>query len=900
MLTSRIFRAMLWCFPAPFRDEYGAEMVGAFMQDLRAARRRSGRWAEAAIWLRSISDIITTAPEEHYHVMQQDARYALRTLCAQPGFTAIAVLSLALGIGANLAIYSLIESVMLRLLPVRNPQELVMLTNPAASGLSVGANIGDRDLMTYPEFLQLRDQTSVFSSLMAAQSMPDRLTVRIGGAEPEIVRSRMVSAEYFDTLGVPAMIGRTLSAADGPSPAVAVISHSFWQRRLGGRSNPVGVNIALRRTTFTVIGVMPPSFFGETVGERPDIWLPMTMQPVILPGRELLHDDTVGLQKSMWLHVFGRLRPGVSAAQARAAANVTFQQGLSAYYSSSPTEEVRRRFLNQRLLLRPAWTGASNLRQDFAQPLSMLLAAAVLVLLIACANLGNLMLGRATARTREMAVRLALGARRGSLMRQWLTESMMIALAGGVVGLAAAWAIRRALLMLVSDSIRLPENPNGNTWAFALGLTILTGLLLGLLPALRMLSVDANAGLKEQGRGLTAARGWLRAGKLIVAGQVALSLPLLMGAGLLVRTLQNLERVELGFNKEKLLLVSVDVITAGYEEPRRQALFERLYERVRATPGVRSATYSRHGLFAGDASDEVLVEGYTPQGDDDRGSRYEHIGPNYFSTLGVPLHAGREITDRDHSASPKVCVVNEAFVKKFFGGRNPIGMHVTQLYGPQRNTFEVVGVAADFRKGGGLRREIEPRYFVPVAQPIDVPRAITFLVRTAGDPGSLAPAMRRSILAEDPNLPIMDARPLPELVAQHMTQDRMLARLSLAFGAVALVLSAIGLYGVLSYAVTRRTSEIGIRKALGAGEGTVISMILRESSWLLGAGLAGGAALAFALLRLIENRLYGLSGADPGTFGAAALLLAAVAFAAAWLPARRASRVDPLVAIRYE
>lgn len=899
MLPIRLFRALLWCYPTPFRDEYGAEMVRTFSQDLWEARR-SGWLSEAAIWLRSMRDVITTAPEEHYHVIKQDVRYALRTFFAQPGFTAVTVLSLALGIGANVAIYSLIEIVMRRLLPVRNPQELVMLTNPASSGAGVGASTGERSLMTYEEFLQLRDQTSVFSSLMAAQSYLDRMPVRIEGAEPEDIRGRMVSAEYFETLGVPAMVGRTLSVADGPKPALAVISHNFWQRRLDGRANPIGVNMVLRQTTFTVIGVMPPSFFGETVGERPDVWLPLAMQPVVMPGRDWLHDDPVGLQKAMWLHVFGRLKSGVSFDQAQAAANLAFQQGLSAYYSSSPTEEVRRRFLNQQLRLKPAWTGASALRQEFVQPLSMLLAAAVLVLLIACANLGNLMLARATARTRETAVRMSLGARRSDLVRQSLTESMIIALAGGVIGLAVGWVLRRGLLMLVSDSIRLPEAPDAGVLAFAFGLTIVTGLLLGLLPASRTLGVTANAGLKEQGRGLTASTGWRRAGKLIVAGQVALSLPLLMGAGLLVQTLHNLQRADLGFSKEKLLMISVDVMTAGYEEPRRQALFERLYERVRATPSVLSATYSRHGLFSGgDGSDQVQVEGYSARGDDDRGSRYEHIGPRYFSTLGIPLRLGREITERDHARSPKVCVVNEAFVKKFFAGCNPIGMHVTQLYGPQRNTFEVVGVVANFRKNG-LRGEIEHRYFVPVAQPIDVPRSITFAVRTAGDPVSAAPAMRRSILAEDPNLPITTLRPLPELVAERMVQDRLLARMSLAFGVVALLLSAIGLYGVMSYGVTRRTSEIGIRKALGAGEGKVIAMILRESSLLMAGGLAIGAALAFISLRLIESRLFGLSSSDPAAFGAAALLLGFVALAAAWLPARRASRVDPLVAIRYE
>lgn len=900
MLPARIFETMLWCFPAPFRQEYGAEMVRTFSYELREARRRNGWRAEAAIWLRSISDVITTAPQEHYHVIKQDVRYALRTLLAQPTFTAVAVLSLALGIGANVAIYSLIDGVLRRLLPVQNPQELVMLTDPSSNGVSVGASTGERALVTYQEFLQLRDQTSVFSGLMAAESSVDNLPVRVNGAEPEQVRGRMVSAEYFDTLGVPAMIGRTLGVGDGNAPAFAVISHDFWQRRLGGRSDAIGVSLVLRNAAFTVIGIMPPSFFGETVGERPDVWLPLVMQPVILPGRDWLHDDTAGLQKAMWLHVFGRLKTGVSGEQAQAAANVVFQQGLSAYYAASPTEEARRRFLNQQLRVRPASTGASGIRREFGQPLTLMFAAAGLVLLIACANLGNLMLARATARTREIAVRLALGARRGDLVRQWLTESMIIALAGGVLGLAVAWVLRRGLLMLVSDSIRLPETADAGVMLFAFGLTIGTGLLLGLLPSLRTLGVQATAGLKEQGRGLTASAAWLRAGKLIVAGQVALSLPLLMGSALLVRTLDNLQRVDVGFAKEKLLMVRLDVVTAGYEEPRRQGLFERLHARVRTTPGVLSASYARHGVFlGGDSSDQVQVEGYTTQGDDDRGSRYEHVGPDYFSTLGIPLRLGREITDRDNAASIKVCVINEAFVKKFFAGRNPIGMHVTQLYGPQRNMYEVVGVVANSRSRG-LRGEIEHRYYVPVAQPVDVPRAITFAVRTAGDPAAAVPAVRRAILAEDPNLPIVAARPVTELIDQGMVQHRLLARLSLAFGVVALVLAAMGLYGVLSYGVARRTSEIGIRKALGAGESRVISMILRESSWLLAGGLTAGALLAFGGLRWIESQLYGLSPTDPAAFGAAALMLALVALVAAWLPARRASRVDPLVAIRYE
>ena len=897
MMQARLFQSLLWCFPAPFRKEYGDEMVRAFSQELREA---DGPRASATVWLRSIFDILTTAPQEHYHVIKQDVRYALRTLASQPGFAAVAVLSLALGIGANVALFSLVDSVMLRTLPVKDPEQLVMLTDPDVRGHNNGSQTGDRRLLTYQEFEQLRDHTNVYATLMAVQSYTERMQVRIDGSEVEEVRGQLASAEYFKTLGAPALIGRSFSVEDGPKAYVAVISHAFWQRRFGGRADAIGARIGLRLGTFTVIGIMPPAFFGETVGQRPDVWLPMDLQPIVLPGRDWLHDNPASLAKDIWLHVIGRLKPGVTIEQAQAASNTVFRRGLEAYYAAAPSESARQRFLNQQLRLRPAAGGASSVREGFGQPLTILLVAAGLVLLIACANLGNLMLARATARTRETAVRLALGAGRGDLIRQMLTESMLIAVAGGVAGLAAAWLLRAGLLSLVSNTIHLPLNAEPSVFAFAFGLTIVAGLLLGVMPALRTLQVNASAGIKEQGRGMTGSAAWLRTGKVVVAGQVALSLPLLIGAGLLVRTFQNLQQVDLGFSRERLLMVDVDVESAGYEEPKRQALFERLYARVTAAPGARKATYSRHAPFiGGDAGDEVLVEGYTRKGDDDRGSRYDHVGPNYFTTYGIPIRMGREINERDHSSAPRVCVINEAFAKQFFEGRNPIGMHLTQLYGPQRNTYEIVGVVANSRKRS-LRGEIEHRYFVPAAQPIDVPGSIVFSIRTAGDPAGAVAGVRRAILAEDPNLPITEAKPLQELIDSRTALDRMLAQLSMAFGAVALLLAAIGLYGVLSYGVARRTSEIGIRKALGAGEGTVIAMIMRETAWLVAGGVAVGVALAYGGLRFIQSRLFGLAPDDPAAIALAVAALGAVALIAAWLPARRASRVDPMVAIRYE
>jgi predicted permease len=624
------------------------------------------------------------------------------------------------------------------------------------------------------------------------------------------------------------------------------------------------------------------------------------MQAAVLPGRDWLHDDPGNVEKVMWLHVFGRLKPGVPIEQAEAASNVIFQQGLSDYYGSALTPEVQKRFLDQRLKLRPAATGASQLRGQFSEPLFMLLAASGVVLLIACANLGNLLLARATARSREISVRLALGASRGRLVRQLLTESGVLALLGGIAGLATAYLLRAGLMRLVSESIVLAAAPDARVLAFVFALTLAAGLILGIFPALRTTKVDAAAGLKEQGRGVTGSVAWLRLGKFIVIGQLALSLPLLVGACLLVQTLYNLQRVDLGYAKERLLMVEIDARGAGYEEPRWPALFERLLERIRVAPGVRAATYSENGLFFGtDSGDQVIVEGYTAKGDNDRGSRYDHVGPNYFSTLGIAVLQGREITAQDQPSSSKVCVINEAFTKLFFDGRQPLGMNVTQVYGNQRNTYQIVGVVGDVR-ANRIRGDIEPRFYVPVMQPVNAPGSASFAIRTAAETSSVMEGVRRAILEIDPGLPVASARPFEDLLNDRMVQDRLLARLSIAFGVVALLLAAVGLYGILSYGVARRTNEIGIRKALGAQHSAVMTMILRETGLLLAVGLAAGIALSAMGMRLITSRLYGLAPTDPVAFAVAVAVLTGVGIVAAWLPAYRASRVDPLVALRHE
>jgi predicted permease len=886
MLPISLYRTLLRCYPAPFRREYGAEMVWAFAEQVREARRRGGWSAETSIWLKTLFDLLLTAPREHYHVIWQDMRYAIRTLASQPGFATVAVLSLALGIGANTAIFSLINSVLLSALPVHSPQSLVMLTNPASNGITIGSKSGERQELTWSEFRQLRDLSTVFSGLMACQIEPEPVPVRVGESEAEDTLVQMVSSEYFGTLGVPALLGRTLSADDDPSAPQAVISYDYWRRRFGGRADVLGTTITIRGGVFSIIGVAPPSFFGDTVGQRPEIWAPLTLQPAVLPGREWLHEKPGG-DKVMWLHVFGRLKPGVRIETAQAAANVAFQQSLAAFYGSA--ERAAKHWLK----VRPAANGASQIREQIAEPLTMLLSASGLVLLIGCANLGNLLLARTTTRTREFSVRLALGASRGLLIRQLFTESMVIAILGGLAGLAAACILRAGLLALIPESIHVPVALDARVLGFAFALTVAAGLILGLLPVLRTNNLDATSGLKEQGRGLTASAAWVRAGRFVVVGQVALSLPLLIGAGLLLRTFQNLQHADLGYRKERLILLRVDVQMGGYEEQRRVALFQRLLERVRSTPGVSAASYSKSGLFLGSrSSGHIQVEGYTQEADGKVRSVWDHIGQDYFSTLGIPLLLGREITEQDQSSRNRVCVINEAFARRYFANRNPLGMHVDK--------YEIVGVARNSRVRG-VRDEIEPHFYVPAAQPTDVPpRFITFVARTAAEPFSVLAGARRAILSEDPNLPITAASPLTEFVNKQMAQDRLLARLSMAFGIVALLLAAIGLYGVLSYGVARRTNEIGIRKALGAPQTTVLVMILQETALLLFAGLLVGTLLSAAATRLIAARLYGLAPTDPVAIGAAVAMLGAVALLAAWVPAHRASQVDPLIALRCE
>jgi putative ABC transport system permease protein len=838
----------------------------------------------------------------------KDLRYALRQFVRNPVFTAVAVVSLAIGIGANTAIFSILNTILLKSLPVRDPQELVILTNPNTSGVSDGLDTGERGLLSYAEYTQLRERVTTLSGLCAAESELDRWQVHLSDGGQEDVRGRLVSEDYFSVLGVDPVIGRFFSLEDAKAPGqdpYAVISYDLWQRRFSGNTSVLGTPMRLLNTTYTIIGVTEPGFHGESVGEKPDVWLPMLMELQVMPGRDWLHEDlTKSIDKTMWLHAFGRLKPGVNQAKAQTEIDVLFRGIIENGYPATLAPETRKQVLDQHLRLHDARTGAFGGRDDFSQQLLMLLAASGVVLLIACINVANLLLARATARHKEVGVRLSIGASRLRLVRQFLTESLVLSALGGIAGIAVAWAASRALVLLLAgrrQSLMLSPGIDWRVLVFTAGVTFLTGLIFGLVPALRGTRVNMTDSLRDTGRGITGSGGRLNLAKGLVIAQVALSLLLVIGAGLFLRTLWNLQAVNLGYPKEKLLMVTVDGATAGYKGTQLSSLWRELTDRLRALPGIQGATYSINGLFSGSESgDEIDVEGFTPQNDKDKSSRFDIVGPQYFSTVGIPLLLGREFGAQDTASSPKVCVINDAFAKKFFAGRSPIGRHVTEKFGDRRTAFEVVGIAKDARDHR-LRGDIPPRFYIPGDQFMSGPSDwSTFEIRTAGDPEQILKAVRKTILGVNGDLPIDNARPLAENIDRANDQPRMIARLCTIFGLIALLLAATGLYGVLSYGVARRTNEIGIRMALGAGRGNVIGMILRETGIMIVIGVVAGVAAAVGAAKLVASRLYGLSTMDPITLAVATVILALVALLAGYIPAARAARVNPTAALRHE
>jgi predicted permease len=843
----------------------------------------------------------------------QDVRYGLRMLVKNPGFTAVVVLSLALGIGANTAIFSLIDAVMLKTLPVRDPGRLVLLnwTGETSSDMApVRSDSGSENEapFSYPTFEELRARNQAFSSLFGFVSLR-KANINIDG-QTNLAEGELITGNYFSGLGVAPILGRAITPGDEkPSaPRAAVISYGYWSGQFGRSPVAVGKSITVNGVPFTIVGVTPPEFFGVQPGRAVDVWVPLVEEAKLLPyGRSSTPGDRPLFTSRdwWWLIIMGRLKPGVTEQQATPQLEVLFQQSITAGLKTPPkpgaTPHVR---------LEPATKGLDLLRQEFSKPLWILMIVVGVVLLIACANVATLLVARSTARQKEIAVRLSLGAPRARLIRQLLTESVLLGGLGGALGLLFAYWGSHALVLLMSSGgelLSVNVQPDAKVLAFTAAVSVLTGILFGLAPALRSTRVDLTPVLKASAGSIGGAsrRTRLSLGKSLVVAQVSLSLPLLMGAGLFVRTLGNLESQNLGFNQNHLLLFGIDPAKNGYKGERLNDFCGRLLARLQALPGARSATMSEVTLASG-VQDWLLIsiEGHKPKPGENMGVDWNNVGPSFFETMGIRLLLGRGVEWRDTTTSPRVAVVNEVFARLFLDGRNPIGYRVSlnnpfSQVGGASEDYEVVGMVQD-AKYASLRSAPRPTVYVPFDQNPWPPWGIHYEVRVAGDPLALVPTVRRVVHDLEPNLPLADVKTQTEQIAETLVQERLFARLSGFFGGLAVLLACIGLYGLMAYAVTRRTGEMGIRMALGAQRRDILRLVMRETLVIVAVSVAIGIPAALAASRFVRSMLYGLKATDPLTTAVSALAMMFVALLAGYLPARRATKVDPMVALRYE
>ena len=869
--------------------------------------------------------------EELWH----DVRYGLRMLARSRGLTAIVLLSLALGIGANTAIFSLIDAVLLKSLPVQNPQELVLL-NWSSRGWAEGvmSNVaGDMyedkvgrmtsTSFSYAVYDQMRTHSQVFSSVLALAGNDSQLNLGYQG-EPGRADGELVSGTFFSTLGVEPILGRAITPDDDRFDAspVAVISYGYWERRFGRDAGIVGRKITVNSVPFSIAGVCPPEFYGVQPGRSVEVWLPLHTQPLVEPswsGSGVWNGAGVPPGNSLfttrenwWLVIMGRLKPGITFPHARPELEVLLQHGMAPDLKPSIKPETV-----PHLDMLAGSKGLNDLRNQFSKPLFILMTVVGLVLLIACANVANLLLARAATRHKEIAVRLAIGAGRRRLIRQLLTESLLLGALGGALGLLFAfWGTHVLMAFLASgrDPIRLSVTPDLRILGFTAAVSVLTGILCGLSPALRTTRVDLTPALKEAGGRWAAmpAGGGMRLGlgKTLVIIQIGLSLVLLVGAGLFVRTLTNLEHVSAGFDQHNLLLFGIDPTQDGYRQQRLANFYQELTRRLAALPGVRSVSASHNTLVGGGANEiRTRILGYTPRpGEKDGGvqAAVNTVGPHFFATMGMPLVLGRSPDEGDTEAAPKVAVVNQTFARKYLGEGIPIGRRFG--FGDAKNNrdIEVIGVVSD-AKFADLRQEVPPTIYLPFLQGVTGETAVLgalgamhFEVRTAGNPLAIAPSVRRVAQAMDPNIALYDFRSQTEQIEQTLLQERLFARLTGFFGILAATLGCIGVYGIMAFAITGRTREIGIRIALGASRGEILAMLLRETFVLLAAGITAGILVALEASRLLTALLYGLKPSDPLTIAGAALLMLTAAAIAGYVPARRATKVDPLVALRYE
>lgn len=838
-------------------------------------------------------------------------RYAVRMIRKTPGTTAIAVMSLALGIGANTAIFSLVDAMLLKLLPVQSPHELYL----------VGANPGRPNTgWNYPDYSAFRDNNTSFSGL-AAYSGGQPMGLQTDGADAgrttELAYAATVSGNYFEVLGVSPALGRVLDSEDdrasGASPYV-VLSYDYWRSRFGGDAGVIGRNVRLNGYPFTIIGVSRRGFSGVDVTSSPDMFIPIMMHTQVSGVPFTLWNT----RHYWWMRSVGRLKPGASITQAETELYAVYQNQEEGERQATGEKHVNRA---QPILLIPAARGYSSVRNQLQRPLIILMIVVGLVLLIACANVANLMLARGAARQREIAIRLAVGASRSQLTAQLLIESIVIALIGGIAGLGFAFLGVRVLLQYLPQSgwgqATLNVTPDLRLLGFTFAVSLITGVLYGIAPALKSTKPDLIQSLKEDSPGASGPSRLTLSNALVVT-QVALSLVLLIGTGLFVRSLGQLHNIDSGFRADNTLVVTIDPGRNGYKGQRLRDFYERLRPNVENLPGVQSVSLAEITPLGGSRwNGDVSVEGYEWKDDEKKYIDMNAVGPRYFETVGIPLLQGREFRDEDNPAysldppekftpgveppeppGPRLAIINESFAKHFFEGRTPIGLHLVtdEKYKPER-AYEIIGVVKDAHYFG-LREANEPMIYFPVWRPEARSRSIC--IRTSRDSAQLAAGISREVTAIDPGIPVLAVRSMNQEIDNDILVDRLIATLSSFFGLVALLLAGVGLYGVISYGVTRRTREIGIRMALGAQRGSVLWLVMRRAAGFMLIGAVIGVPGALFATRLVKSLLYGISAQDPITIVMATIVLGAVAALASFLPARRATKVDPMVALRHE
>jgi len=829
----------------------------------------------------------------------REVRLAIRTLSKAPLFTGIAGLSLALGIGANTAMFGLVDQILLRLLPVQNPRELVQLT---VEGGRFGSNNGDGlGTFSHPLFVAFRDRNTVFSGLTGQMVTSASL---IGTDRNEVVSVGLVAGNFFDVLGVRAQAGRLLTAEDdkvkGGHP-VAVLHYDFWRNRYAGKGDVIGSTIRLNGTPFTVVGITAAGFEGTDSAVPTNLWVPVMMKNAITPTWDALEDE-----RYAWFYLFGRLKPGMSREQAEAALRVLYRQRQEEelggeFFQKYP--DLKDRFLKQTFNLVPASRGQSDLRQRFEQPLIVLEWLVGFVLLIACANVASLLLARAAARQREIAIRTALGASRVQIVRQLLLESLILAVGGGVAGIALSAVLARALLRFLPfdpENLSLVTTPDLRILLFAAALTLTTAVVFGLVPALQASRVSPGMTLKAEAGSVAGGHGHVRLRKTLVAMQVGLATVLLIGAGLFVRSLQALRNVDLGFRTENVVTMGVQPATV-YDEARKRQVFRSVIEGLATVPGVKAVGANSSRLLRGGRWDSsITIPGVTAQDGRYPWSYFNAVTPGYFAALGIPIKAGRDFTWSDWGAAEERCLVNEELVAQYLRGQNPVGRRMGQGRDVAPNT-EIVGVFGN-ASYDDVRGPVPRQTFVSMGSGTRL-RGIGSIVvyaRTDRDPGPVMAALRAEVRRVDPNLVIANLRTLDAQLDMRLANERMLSFLATGFALLATVLAVVGLYGVLAFVVTRRTREIGIRMALGADRGRVVRLVLSEMLAVFVFGVAAGVFAGTAGGRYVESQLFGIHAHDPAVFVLSAAVLLAAALAAGFVPAWRAAKIDPMRALRYE